>query len=263
MKFQTLTLASLAASLTVAQAQTAPLASDVSLINIQTPTLLHSGQSSALVDLRYFGGYDKTLHGDLEFGYGISKHFELDVAGSFAKWNSAATPSGNVIRFGGTDEELSLRYHVPGMGSLPVAVQVGLADTQTPAQDHKLAATLGGSVGYSLDRMVRFYFNPKAVFLDHNTLVGLGLGASVELVSKVSFIADWTPMVAGDNTIDTQTGNRSRGQIYSAGLRYSGSHHKNVLDLGVTNGTGITTGSSLTPSLGNSPALFVRLTHRF
>jgi hypothetical protein len=248
-------------SLSLAQAQSTS-ASDPNLINLQTPTVLHRGQSAAELDLRYFGGYDKTLHAGVGLGYGLGHGLEVDLAGSFSKWNSALPPSGNEVRFGGTDEELSLKYRLPKMKSLPISVQAGLEYVQTPAQPERLAGTLGASAGYSLDSKIRFYLNPKVVFLDHNTLVGLGLGASVDLVSKLTLVADWTPMLAGENTIDTQTGGRTRSQLYSVGLRY-GMTHKCNIDLGVTNASGITSGSSLTPSLGDSPALFVRLTHHF
>jgi hypothetical protein len=243
-----------------AAAQSQLPASDPNLINLQTPSLLSKSQSAASLDLRYFGGYDKSLRGSLWYGFGICKDLEIDVAGSFAKWNTANYPDGNFIRFGGTDEELSLRYALPVSN---LTVQGGLAYVQTPAQSHRIAATVGGSYGYSPIKQVRFYLNPKAVFLDRNSLVGIGLGTSIDLVHHISLLGDWTPLIAGDNTFYTADQSRSRGELYGVGLRFSNLYRNGTVDIGVTNSTGITTGSSLTPSLGDSPSLFGRLTYRF
>lgn len=252
----------LMSTFSLAQAQTAPSANDQNLINLQTPMLLGNGHSSATIDLRYVGGYDKTIHGGLVLGYGISKGLEIDLLGSFSKWQSAGAFGGSTIRFGGTDEELSVRYAVPGM-EIPITVQAGLDYAQTPAQMDRVAGTLGASAGFATIQKVRLYLNPKAAFLDRNSLVGIGLGASVDLVPKVLLVADWTPVVAGDNTVSTSTGGLSRAQLYGVGLRFLDLWQGGSLDIGVTNAAGVTTGSSLTPNLGNSPALYARFGYRF
>jgi hypothetical protein len=260
MKFK-IFLTALLGILSFANAQTPLPANDQNLINLQTPTLLGDMRSSASLDLRYFGGYNKTPTGDFSLGYGICKYWEVDLAGSFSKWNSANLGGGEQIRFGGTDEELSIRYQIPI--EVPVTLSVGESYTQTPAQPRRLATTFGGSVGYSPIPKIRLYLNPKAVLLDHNGLVGISFGAAVDVAPNLTLMGDWTPLIAGENTFDTQTGGRSRGQIYSVGLRLSNLFPHGTLDVGVTNSSGITTGSSLTPSLGESPSLFARFTYRF
>jgi hypothetical protein len=255
-------LTALLPALSLAQAQTTLPVTDQNLINLQTPTLLGSSRSAATVDLRYFAGYDKTLHGDLWLGYGLCKDLEIDLAGSFAKWGSTPAFDGTTIRFGGVDEELSIRYRLP-FEQVPITVQAGLDYAQTPAQPQRLAGTLGASAGYSPVSKLRLYLNPKAVFLDRNSLVGIGIGASVDLAPKLLLIADWTPLVAGDNTISTSSGTGSRSQLYGVGLRFQDLWAGGSLDIGVTNATGITTGSSLTPDLGDAPALYIRFGYRF
>ncbi len=244
----------------LASAQTPLPVNDASLVNLQTPVLLAPSKSAASVDLRYIGGYDKDLRGNLWVGYGVAKNFEIDLAGSFEQWKTVNFENGGFIRFGGTDEELSLRYQTPLPG---LTVQGGADYVQTPAQGHHLATSLGASYGYALIAKLRLYANPRAEFLDNNSLFGLGLGAVYEFCPKLSLMADWTPILAGDNDISTASLSRSRVQLYSVGVRLSGLVQNGSLDFGVTNSNGITTGSSLTPTLGDSPALFARFTYRF
>jgi hypothetical protein len=47
--------------------------------------------------------------------------------------------------------------------------------------------------------------------------------------------------------------------VYGAALRYLTNNGTVAVDLGWTNGTGFTTGSSLTPGLGNSSAFYITL----
>jgi len=231
------------------------------LINLKTPHTLKASEQSASIDLRYEGGYEKTLRGDLAYSYGIMDHLEVDAAASLSKWNTETDANGDTVRSGGTDEELSLKYRVNA--EFPVSVQAGLAYVQTPAQDDRLAGTLGASAEYEIQPGLHVYANPRVVFLDNNSIFGFGLGASFRVVDGIDLIADWTPILSGQNVIDMQTGNRSRGELYSAGLRFRHIVPNGTLDIGVTNAIGSTTGASLTPTLGGSPALFVRASYRF
>jgi hypothetical protein len=245
----------------LAAAQTLAPANDASLTNLQTPVLLGQGKSALSLDFRYFGGYDKTVNSSVWYGFGFCKDWEIDFAGTFDKWSSMTSGAGTEIRFGGTDEEISVRYRVPF--TLPLTIQGGLADPQTPAQNGRLASTAGVSLGYSPESRIRFYVNPKSVFLQDNTIFGVSVGGAIDLVPNITLIGDFTHIFAGDNTIDTGSGNTSRSHIYSIGLRFPNLVMNGSLDLGVTNGSGITTGSSLTPSLGGAPAVFARLSYRF
>jgi hypothetical protein len=236
-------------------------AAEPDLINLKTPHTLKASEQSASVELRYEGGYEKTVRGDLGYSYGVTDHFEVDGTASLSKWNTETTPGGTTVRSGGTDEELALKYKVDSV--IPVSAQVGLSYVHTPAQTDRLAATLGASAEYAPQPGLRFYANPRAVLLDKNSIVGFGLGASLRVVEGIDLIGDWTPILAGQNSIDTQTGTRSRGQLYSVGLRFRKFVPNGTLDVGVTNAVGSTTGDSLTPTVGDSPSLFVRASYRF
>ena len=54
-------------------------------------------------------------------------------------------------------------------------------------------------------------------------------------------------------------GNRKHRDVYGGALRFSSSNGRVALDVGYANGTGRTTGTSLTPGLGGSGAFYVSL----
>ena len=250
----------LTAALT-AQGNGMPPASGPDLINLKTPQVLGAGQQAASVDLRLEGGYEKTLRADLGYRFGLGHNFEVDGATSLTRWDTETAASGSTVRSGGTDGEVSLKYKVDA--GVPVSVQAGLAYVQTPAQQDRLETTLGASAEWEPTKGVRLYANPRAVFLDNNSIFGFGLGFSAKIVQGIDLLGDWTPILSGDNTVDMQTGQRDRGELYSIGLSFNDLIPKGAVDLGITNATGSTTGSSLTPTLGGAPSLFLRLSYRF
>jgi len=235
--------------------------SEPDLINLKTPHVLQAGKQSVSIDTRYEGGYEKTVRTDVEYGFGLCDHLEVDGVTSLSRWDTEAAAAGPTVRAGGTDEEVSLKYKLDTQ--VPVTVQAGLAYAQTPAQDDRLATTLGASAAWEATEGIQLYANPRAVFLDKNSIVGFGLGFSAKVMQDIDVLGDWTPILSGQNTVDMQTGLRGRAQLYSIGLRLKNLVPHGAVDLGITNSTGSTTGTSLTPTLGNSPSLFVRLSYRF
>ena len=257
---QALFLCSAGFASSLASAQSSGAVGDAKLLSLTTPSLLSKGETSLGLAFRGFGGSDKLLYTDVSAGYGLSQGLNLEFLGDFASDGSYTSGNGS-IRYGGSDGEVRLRYKLPF--SIPASVQTGLAYSATPAQEHRVAATVGASFGYSLGNHISIYAEPKAVILDTNSLVGLGLGATVGVTHGVELIGEWTPMLSGRNSIGTQTLGRDQVELYGVGLRFTNLVRGWTLDVGYTNSTGSTTGFSLTPALGNTGGLLIGGSYRF
>jgi len=242
----------------LAVAQTPLTASDPDLVTLTTPLVLDKGAGLGSVEFRGFGGDDGLFRTGVAAGYGLGDGWEIRLAGDFAK---VAYDSTGSIRYGGSDGEFLVKYGIPGMAA--ASIEAGESYSNTPAQPGRLSTVLGVSVGTAATKGVRLYANPKVVFLDRNSLFGLGLGAAIDLAPGVTLVGDWTPILSGENTLNASTAARERVQIYGVALRFAKVTPGLGLDLGYTNSTGQTTGFALTPGLGNSGAFYVRLTSRF
>lgn len=244
-----------------ARAQAASTSTDTGngLINVATPDILAPRQWGARADLRVFGGDENTTYFGLGVRYGLSNNWEVGIGSSMAQFeNFTISGGGGTIRHGGTDVELAAKYNTHQTGVYGLSGQIGVGMPNTPAQKtaHITAGITGSmSAGSSLD----FYVNPRTVLVTNNTIVGLGFGARVKITNQVSIVGDYTAIIGGANTIDTSTGNQRSHDVYGAALRYSTRHGSIGFDLGYTNGTGFTTGSSLTSGLGSSGAFYVAL----
>ena len=254
-------IAGLALCLNLAAAQAPdPWRSAPDLIDLISPGVLDKGTRSARFDFRAFQGDEGIGYAGVALRYSVSGRLEADFAGDFGDRGAFGNGEGHVIRHGGADGEFSMRYQLPW--PLETSIQAGIAIGDTPAQDSRVAAIAGLSIAYPISPQVDVFVNPRVVALDSNSLVGLGFGASVKLSTKLSVVGDWTPLLAGNNTVDPSTGLMKRSQLYSAGLRIDRIGPGTFVDVGYTNATGLTTGFGLTPGLGNSGAFFVSLTCR-
>ena len=244
-------------------AQTPPgeLPRDPTLVNLDTPATLDKGLSATRLDVRVFGGDEGLTYASLGLHYGLGSGAEAIVRGSFAGRDRFALSSGGgAIRHGGTDVELVAKYRLPGSANIAGLVGVGLP--VTPAQND-VYLTLGLAVAARLGNGSAVYLNPRAVFIEDNPIVGIGLGARLRIGDRMSLLGDYTAVVDGDNTRDTTTGARKRHDVYGIALRVTPPNRALVFDIGYTNGTGATTGFGLTPGLGGgSGALYVSLASR-
>jgi hypothetical protein len=241
-----------------AGAQTKPWNPD--LVNLTTPGVLEQGDQSTRLDLRAFQQDEGIGYGEVELGFGLGHRLEADFKGVFGSRGSHGIAGGGSIDHGGSDGEVQLKYRLPF--AIETSVQAGVALASTPAQDGRLSATAGLSVFYPLASRVKLYVNPRVAALDHNSLAGIGVGTEIELSGNLSLVGDWTPLVAGDNTVNTTSGSRDRAQVYSAALRISRVAQDTFIDIGYTSATGGTTGFGLTPGLGGSGAFYAGVTFR-
>jgi len=239
----------------------APAATPGVLVNITTPDLLAVKQLSFRADIRVFGDPDDSSVFSPSVQYGLTNNINIGLAASLSKFQTLGLYSGGTARYAGSDIELTAKYGTKVYGKYAVSGQVGLALPNTPAQQ-SAHITLAASGSYSPCASFNLYVNPRAVLITDNSIVGIGLGGSVKLSNNLYWIADYTPILAGNNTLDLGTGNQKSRDIYGIGMRYISTNSKMSLDIGWTNGLGYTTGSSLTPGIGNSSAWYIALNYK-
>jgi hypothetical protein len=227
-----------------------------SLVNISTPEIVAPKQLGLKADVRVFGGDENTTYLGVGVRYGLSQSWELGVGSSLAQFESFTTAGGAVIRHAGSDVELSAKYasHQSGKFDLSGEIGVGLPNTPSQKSAHLTTGLMGSMKATS---NIDLYINPRVVFISNNSIVGVGFGAKVKFTKQFSLVGDYTPILGGANTVDVNTDTYRSRDIYGAAIRYAAGNGNTSIDLGWTNGTGFTTGSSLTPGLGNSSAFYV------
>ena len=228
------------------------------LVNISTPSIVAPQQLGFRADARVFGGDENTTYGGAGIRYGLAANWELGVGASLAQFENFSLPGGGIVRHGGTDLEISAKYAVKQSFRSAISAQVGVGLPNTPAQT-STHLTLGLAGSLNVGSGVDVYLNPRAALITDNSIIGLGMGAKIKLARQISLVGDYTPILSGANTVDVNTGTQRSRDIYGAALRYAANGGSVAVDVGWTNGTGFTTGSSLTPGLGNSSAFYITL----
>src|SRR5262249_33787755 len=141
------------------------------------------------------------------------------LRGTFAEEKDLALSSGGAIRHGGDDVEIALRADsADPHGRARLSGLIGVAFPSTPAQS-AAALSVGFAVAADAGDRVTLNLNPRAILLKSNAIVGIGLGAAARLGGGVFLVGDYTPIVGGENTRDTTTGARKRGDVYGIALR--------------------------------------------
>lgn len=193
---------------------------------------------------------------------GVRQGWEVGLRGTFAKVGNAKTPT--AIRSGGSDWEFVVRHALQNFDRL--SLMAGVSFPNTPAQSNAFF-TYGAS--YQLETgegQPQIFVGGRGVMRKDSSLLGLSGSAVMPLQSGLELFGDFTVMVVGNNTFSS-TGARERRALYGLGLRYTPvSNSEGKFDgsfyLMFTNQLGTTTGTSLTPALGNRPSLAVGVTFR-
>jgi hypothetical protein len=230
------------------------------LVNLEGPSVAEPRTVAGHVDARFFNHPEGITYTSLSIRYGLFHHLEVGLRGATGATQALLLPGGGSILHGGQDAELYGKYDVGSFGNVRLAISGGVSSPDTPAQSQGVA-TASGSASIKLHDRVTAYLNPRAVFIEDNTIVGVGAGASIRVSDHVHIVGDWTTIVSGENTRDTITGARKRGNVWGAALRFSSPTDNGHVDfdIGYGNGTGSTTGFSLTPGLGNSAGFYFAL----
>lgn len=234
---------------------------ETGLVNIATPETLTAKQIGLRADVRAFNGDENTVYVGPGVRYGLSDNWELGVSSALAQFRTFAAAPGN-IRHGGSDVELAAKYATRQSGKYAYSAQIGIGLPHTPSQlGPILTLGMAGSVA-PCSRFV-LYVNPRAAMVANNTIVGFGFGAKIKLTNHVSLLGDYTPILTGVNTANVTTGGAVGRDVYGAALRYVLGQGVAAIDLGWTNGSGLTTGSSLTPGLDKSSAFYAALSVKY
>ncbi|MBI5707961.1 MAG: hypothetical protein HZC36_13340 [Armatimonadetes bacterium] len=217
------------------------------------------GTSKGRIEFISFRGKEALAYTSFAARVGVSERCEGILRGVFASRKTCQVTEGGSILHGGSDVELALKIRLADRFRL--TFQGGVALPATPTQSDSVLTA--GLMGEAKLASATCYLNPKAVFIDHNAIVGIGLGINVPVRESAQFVGEFTPIISGDNTRSTTTGARQRRNTYSFAFRFLTGQDRNVsIDLGYTNSLGATTGFSMTPGLGNSGALFIAVTSR-
>jgi hypothetical protein len=237
-----------------------PLPKETSLVHLDTPAIPARGTFVTNLELRTFGGDEDLVYTGIGVQYGFGNGWSGLARGTFAgRENHSLFGGSAAIRHGGSEVELAAKYQPKATDR--VAGLIGITFPDTSAQNDP-TLTLGIAAGLPVGKSITLYTNPHVIFIKDNTLVGLGLGVRARLSDNLSLIADVTPLLTGDNTRSTDDGTREWRTIYGVGVRFTNPKTPVSFELGFANGTGRSTGSSLTPGLGGSGAFYAGLTLR-
>lgn len=233
------------------------------LVNLDTAATAPKGALAGSVDLRSLVQPEHIIFTSLSGRYGLCPHLEVGVRAVTGTTRALTAGNGSVIAYGGRDTEVYAKYGLSGPRGTRLALLAGASFPATPAQNQATGTVSGVAEMQIVDR-VTVYLNPRAVFIKDNTIVGVGVGTSIRVSDRIHLVGDWTGIVSGDNTLSTTDATRKRGDVWGVALRFSTGVDKSRfdLDIGYGNATGSTTGTSLTPGLGNAGGIYVALRAR-
>jgi hypothetical protein len=236
---------------------------DGTLSGMQTTEVKAPGAWSLDVRSNFYRDAEDRTYTSAALSFGLQPRWELGFRGAFASVGFSSTPA--AIRTGGTDLEFYVKHAVEGIDRL--TLMAGVAFPNTPAQD-KPFFTYGATYGFEQQPGgSKFYVGGRGVWHSDDSLIGVSGGFEMPFANGFEFFGDITGIVHGDNTRDGNTGLPLRRAVWGIGARYNfNSTQKTGMDgsvyLMLTTGLGITTGTSLSPALGNRPALAIGFTIR-
>jgi hypothetical protein len=230
------------------------------LVNLDGTGITAKGTLSAGIDYRSLNEPEGIPYTSLTFRWGLTRALEVGVRAVTGTTRDFTAGNGAIVRHGGQDAEVYGKYAVGQFSGIHLALLGGASFADTPAQSTTYG-TVSGVGEVKVHPRVTLFVNPRALFIKDNTIAGIGVGASVRISDRVHLIGDWTKIVTGDNTRSVSDGTRIRKDVWGAALRFtSGGEGIPVdFDIGWGNGTGSTTGFSLTPGLGNSSGFYFAL----
>lgn len=228
-------------------------------VNLETDTVQPKGGFGLTSEVRGFGGHEDLNYVGIGARVGMGHGLEGALRGVFAQRRNTTTTSGAMIRHGGSDFEALLKYHPNGTAR--IAAMIGVSAPNTPAQSDGILV-LGGAATHALSESLEVGINPRALFIEDNTIVGLGLGACAKLGKGMTVAAEYTPILSGNNTRSTATGALMRRDLYGVAIHFMAGNGRTDLSIGYTNAIGMTTGFGLTPGLGGSGAFYLGVAMR-
>jgi len=232
-------------------------------VNLETPFITPAKGLWLQAGFRFIEPPESIAFSSFTLRYGVSSRFEAALRGSTGATRDTQVTAGGVISHGGSDLELFVKYALLSSERTGLAALLGISFPSTPAQNQAVA-TIGASASFRVNDRTTLFLSPRATLQEKNEIVGIGIGAETHLTGKLSLVGDWTGIASGMNTRDTVTGNKIRRDIWGAAFRWTAPSSTSMvsLDLGYGNGTGSTTGFSLTPGLASSAGFYIALSVR-
>lgn len=206
----------------------------------------------------FFRNAEDRTYMSMDLGFGLVPRWEVGLRGAFASVSFAKAPA--AIRTGGSDLEVYVRHSPEQCEKLSLLAGISLPNT--PAQNQAFG-TFGASYKLATpDFGPTVSIGARGVLRQDSSIMGLSAGLNYSFGPGWEMFGDITGIVHGDNTRDTGTGAAMRRALWGAGLRYN---FKSFGEAGVdgsiymmvTNALGMTTGTSLSPGLGDRPALAI------
>src|SRR5579862_585543 len=187
------------------------------LVHIESTSTTPSGMFAASAQLRIYGSPENGTYPAIGFRYGLTDRLELGVRGVLGTNHSFATAARPVILDGGRDVEAFAKYRFAEYSGVSLAALAGISFPDTPAQN-QATGTLSGIASTRVGSRATVYLNPRAVFLNGNSIVGIGAGAAIPLGESLQLVGDWTGIVTGDNTRSTADGSLKQVNVWGAAL---------------------------------------------
>lgn len=198
----------------------------------------------------FFGSAEDRTYASFGLTYGFMENWTAGFRGSFAKKGAAKTVA--AIQSGGSDIELFVRHSLKDSPGL--SYQVGVAFPNTPAQTQTFF-TYGADYWFASEEgQPSFGIGGRGVQRGEISLVGLSAGAKIPVGQGMELFGDVTGVIRGENTRSVDTGNAFRSMLYGFGFNYAPASSPASFYALYGNSLGLTTGMSLSPSLGNRGA---------
>jgi hypothetical protein len=178
----------------------------------------------------------------------------LRMAG--AKKGASVETGATTLLHGGSDLELARTLK---LSQSNITGEIGFSFSDTAAQRKNLHLTARAQWEREISETVHVFVAPRMVF-GNTALVGLGIGARVQMDKQSDFMAQFTPLLQGRNNTAGFTGRAVKHGLWEVGVAIK-QESNSLVTLGLTNTLGPTTGFSLSPSIGgNAFVVKVRFT---
>jgi hypothetical protein len=238
---------------------------DDNLANLPATKVSLPGELNFDIRAGFHKNIENRTYGTFDARYGIQPNWEVGARGAFAKTGFVPFTT---LKTGGSDFEFFVRHSVEQLDYLTLSA--GVSFPSTPAQNAPFF-TYGASYSVPLSQVEglspMLHLNARGVARDKANMFGIGGGVSVPLQNGLEAFGDLSFLLTGNNTINSATGQKLRRAIWGAGIRYTPTGPEfQSMRMGFYalfgNGLGLTTGTSLTPALGERGAFQFGITFK-
>ena len=230
------------------------------IINVDAATILPDDMTYLGAEARFLLDDDDNEYYSVQLKHVPVDWLSLEAVGTFASEESITTPY-TTLCYGGDSIELRAKARLYEDADVCFSIMPGVEFSDTPAQDTE-HMTLQLMLTHYATPDIQAHLTPKFAFLDHNTVMGVGLGAEFRVHPQVRLLADVTPIVVGDNTRN-EMGCLDDSIIWGFGVRVNPDLASDdwLVDVTVGTGKGQTTSYELTPGIFDSLGVSVGACH--